>query len=609
MQTRSGRRTADPAKAVAGKAVAGTRTAQNASKRALAVANTADALDAQPAKRTRLAKSEHSAVSDSAGKENSNADTADGEEDKENGARGQLAHAASKHQPKHASAQPVQPAQPSSLPESGGSSDAPSGSTPASSAARPQRQTSLLQEAKAAFLRSAAPGRLVGRTSERSVIHSFIQDHVLDNGGKPGALYVSGCPGTGKTALVDEVCRDLAGEMAKIQDGVVVAKVNCMSIADPKAIFVKLLAVAGHMGVAAKDALKVFEGLIVPSASKRKQQIMLVVLDEIDQLISKDQEVLYQLFAWAAQPNTRLVLIGIANAIDLTSRFLPRLKTKNCEPQLLNFNPYTVPEISDIIKARLLHVQSGKTEPPVPAGDTPANQDTPNATAHVQPAVEPIMHPRAIEFAARKIADTGDLRKALDVCRRAFEIAEGEEKQQSAKASAAAHIGDTTAHTVTMRHVISASSILKVAEASARIKALNMQLKFALCTLVVMKRVSCSDFRVGKAFEVYGALSRYRNRSAPVQRSEFKDLISALETQGLIHLSAGTGAIKSGGTGLSKHDPINLNITLVVPPEDVEQTVMDVPLLASVFEQAEQAIKDVHIPGKATALPNLQAPK
>jgi cell division control protein 6 len=55
-----------------------------------------------------------------------------------------------------------------------------------------------------------------------------------------------------------------------------------------------------------------------------------VVLDEIDSLITRDQEVLYKIFEWASVPCSHLVLIGIANALDLTDRILPRLRAKNC---------------------------------------------------------------------------------------------------------------------------------------------------------------------------------------------------------------------------------------------------------------------------------------
>lgn len=46
----------------------------------------------------------------------------------------------------------------------------------------------------------------------------------------------------------------------------------------------------------------------------------------------------------------------------------------------------------------------------------PATLDTPTKVA----SGADLMHPMAIELAARKIADTGDLRKALDVCRYKF---------------------------------------------------------------------------------------------------------------------------------------------------------------------------------------------
>ena len=52
----------------------------------------------------------------------------------------------------------------------------------------------------------------------------------------------------------------------------------------------------------------------------------MVVLDEIDYLKTKDQDVLYKLFEWTSLPQSQLVLIGISNALDLTDRILPRLE-------------------------------------------------------------------------------------------------------------------------------------------------------------------------------------------------------------------------------------------------------------------------------------------
>ena len=119
------------------------------------------------------------------------------------------------------------------------------------------------------------------------------------------------------------------------------------------------------------------------------------MLDEIDQLCTKENDVLYSLFEWAHTYNS-LVVIGIANTLDLTSRFLPRLMMKGFEPKILMFEPYKINEITAIIKDRLAGIES-----PI------KNQN----------GESEVMQPIAIEMAARKIAGTGDLRKALDVCR------------------------------------------------------------------------------------------------------------------------------------------------------------------------------------------------
>jgi cell division control protein 6 len=78
----------------------------------------------------------------------------------------------------------------------------------------PRTPSSVFQAAKSAFRRCSTPAKLIGRTEEREAIEAFIQHHVLE--ARPGSLYISGCPGTGKTALLTEVCTNLAQKFQKV---------------------------------------------------------------------------------------------------------------------------------------------------------------------------------------------------------------------------------------------------------------------------------------------------------------------------------------------------------------------------------------------------------
>lgn len=86
-----------------------------------------------------------------------------------------------------------------------------------------------------------------------------------------------------------------------------------------------------------------------------------------------------------------MVSTGIANALDLTDRILPRLTAHaHCKPRLLHFPPYTREEIASILSARVGKGAGG----------------------------EVVVDKAAIEFCARKVSAVhGDLRKALDICR------------------------------------------------------------------------------------------------------------------------------------------------------------------------------------------------
>lgn len=56
------------------------------------------------------------------------------------------------------------------------------------------------------MLHVAVPDRLHARERETGVIQQFLREHVC--GRRPGSLYISGAPGTGKTACLSRVLLD-----------------------------------------------------------------------------------------------------------------------------------------------------------------------------------------------------------------------------------------------------------------------------------------------------------------------------------------------------------------------------------------------------------------
>ena len=119
----------------------------------------------------------------------------------------------------------------------------------------------------------------------------------------------------------------------------------------------------------------------------------IILVDELDAMMNKNQKVLYNLFEWPTRPNSRLVLIGIANTMNLPEqmqqRVFSRISTKN---QI--FKSYSVEQVKEIVECRLDDEQ-----------------------------VRYVFTEEAIEMAARKVASvSGDIRRALHMCRRAAEI-------------------------------------------------------------------------------------------------------------------------------------------------------------------------------------------
>ncbi len=227
--------------------------------------------------------------------------------------------------------------------------------------------------------------KVVGRESERTAIQLFLQQTFglfsdapqkarslnveLDGDAEAACLYVCGLPGTGKTALVRSVLNSLS-ESAPSSSAAPsiprVAFVNCMTLSHPRLIFGKVLQALGS-NAAEGQSDAVAEQALSTLIREGKQRI-LIVLDEMDHLLQSraHQNVLYKIFSWTANSHgsgsgvrggPACSLIGIANSLDLTERFVPLLASKGASPALLHFRPFEAQEIVSVIRDRLSGLQ------------------------------------------------------------------------------------------------------------------------------------------------------------------------------------------------------------------------------------------------------------
>ena len=414
-------------------------------------------------------------------------------------------------------------------------------------------------------MRSVNPGRLVGREEERQELQAFIDEGIQSNSGR--CMYVSGPPGTGKSALVREVCGNL-----QTNEDLATASINCMSMQSSKDIFGKLIENlsddAEH--TYANEAAHL-RNLFLPKKS-HSRKLCVVTLDEIDHLITLDTKALYSLFEWSLHCSSRLILIGIANALDLTDRFLPLLKARNLKPQLLPFLPYTVPQIGSVITTKLKSL----------------NSTSPMSTEYV-----PFIHPTAIQFCAKKVASqTGDLRKAFDIIRRSIDLVENETKQKhreetnselSLSSPSKAPLGENAnlsspvspsrsakkqisltdslsrltpqnAPRATIAHVARVTASAFGNGTTQRLQMLNLQQKAALSALVAFekKQLSKDIFTtpsknsgsaptIRRLYESYCVLCKRENALHPLTLTEFVDVIGSLETLSLVGETGGKG--------------------------------------------------------------------
>lgn len=393
-------------------------------------------------------------------------------------------------------------------------------------------------------LNTAIPDRILAREVETKDVTHFLLNHVC--GEKPGSLYISGAPGTGKTACLNWILTDLKEKLGASAP----IFINCMSLRNSQTIFRTIadeLFGKRKLKCRGKDFAKRLAQKLTCQGP-----MVLLVLDEMDQLDSKAQDVLYTIFEWPHLTDSRLVLIGIANLLDLTDRILPRLQARpKCKPQLLVFAPYTRDQIVAIVQDRLSQVPG-----------------------------ESVLESAAVQFCARKVSSvSGDVRKALDVCRRAVEIVEsGARCQAMVKSKSPVKAPCSPGlKKVGLPHISQVISEVYGDRMTSRSgsECFPLQQKLLVCSLLLLLRPSkVKEVTLGKLHDAYSKVCRSQQMSGADQ-SECLSLCSLLESRGIVWLK------QSKEARLTK-------VGLKIEEEDVEHALHDQALTGNILQKGLQ---------------------
>eukprot|EP00177_Eucheuma_denticulatum_P006159 GFKZ01011234.1.p2 GENE.GFKZ01011234.1~~GFKZ01011234.1.p2 ORF type:complete len:665 (-),score=62.31 GFKZ01011234.1:2993-4954(-) len=236
------------------------------------------------------------------------------------------------------------------------------------------------------------------RDSQKKQISDFLSSTLLhfDKGlSASNCLYISGVPGTGKTASVREVVHLFQKDHGPTL-GLQVVEINAMCLSDSTSVYATL-AKAGLQNASsihrrqntAHSPAAPETSIGLPRAREMRKRV-LVILDEVDTLVTRSQSLLYDILDWSST-SSNIAVICISNSMNLPEKMLPRISSR-LGVNRLSFPPYTAKELRTIL-ANLL--ASHKSD----------------------------FHEEAIRLCAARVgAISGDVRRAMEIMQLSAEL-------------------------------------------------------------------------------------------------------------------------------------------------------------------------------------------
>lgn len=343
-------------------------------------------------------------------------------------------------------------------------------------------------------------------------------------GETPSNVLVYGKTGTGKTATVKylmEELEDVAGDLSKNIEAVYL---NC-EVVDTKYRVLATLSNKIREDLSKKKKKEefefpeevpmtgwptdeVYENLL--DVLEHEKQVVIVILDEIDKLVSKGtSNVLYLLTRINSDlSGTKVGVVGISNNLNFVSGLDPRIESSLGEEEVV-FPPYNANQLEDILEDRS---KKGFSDGVLSDGVLSL------CAAH----------------AARK---HGDARKALDLLRNAGEIAEEERVDK-----------------VTTEHVSRASDKIERDRMEEAIRSLPEQSKLVLLSVLMLNERKARKISTGNVYDVYSSLCR-QNGWEVLSRRRVSGLLSELDMMGVVNARV----VSNGRYGRTKEIELNVD--------------------------------------------------
>lgn len=386
-----------------------------------------------------------------------------------------------------------------------------------------RKKTQIFKGNREILMPSYLPDKLPHREREVSLLSKILAP-ALD-GMLPTNVFIHGNTGTGKTAVVKYVLRDLDRVCQIHNIKVKSIYLNCETVDTHYSVLQNIGNYLmnrweEHIPFTGWPLEKVYQ--TVRDRLNSFGGVFIVVLDEIDKLVTKSgDDVLYHLLNLNEDADkAKLSIIGISNNIQFTQILDARVRSRLSQEKIL-FPPYNASQLKDILLDRV-RLANG----------------------------ENVFSEEVISLCAALAAqENGDARRALDLLRRSLEIAEREGAQK-----------------VLPEHVLEANNQIELNCIRDVVKTLPLQQKLVLLCIIINNESGKINQTTSDIYNMYTRLAKVIGVPVVTQR-RVTDFISELDSLGLISVTMRS----FGRQGRTKV------VNPAIPTEYVKETIIEDP--------------------------------